>query len=218
MGRAAARARAVNWRMCWQQINMENLLNPLCYGLLYQSLREEIKDILEVRIEKCKEKYLGIAIRCGLINKRSFQIFKGSGLEQSPRLDGSMPAGWWEGGSHQIDCSSDILHVLLQIAPRTVPTYRWFVAQILGGGGQKMVSRRHVDVGWHDSTKGTRYGLGFRDIELFSRSMLVYSEKSLAVQSKHACIWIDKPPSIILEAPVNNVTLLVCENVWILLL
>jgi len=30
---------------------------------------------------------------------------------------------------------------------------------------------------------------------------------SLAVQSKHACIWVDEPPSFILEALVNDVTL-----------
>ena len=45
-----------------------------------QSLREEIKDILEV-LKLLKEKYLGNAIRCGLSDKWSFQIFKGSGLE-----------------------------------------------------------------------------------------------------------------------------------------
>jgi len=39
------------------------------------------------------------------------------------------------------------------------------------------------------------------------KACLYYSEKSLVVQSKHACIWVDKPPSIILEALINNVTL-----------
>ena len=30
---------------------------------------------------------------------------------------------------------------------------------------------------------------------------------SLAVQSKHACIWVYEPPSFVLEARVNDVTL-----------
>jgi hypothetical protein len=30
---------------------------------------------------------------------------------------------------------------------------------------------------------------------------------SLAIQSKNYCIWVDEPPSFIIEAPVNDVTL-----------
>jgi len=30
---------------------------------------------------------------------------------------------------------------------------------------------------------------------------------SLAIQSKHACIWVDEPPSFVLKALVNDVTL-----------
>ena len=34
-----------------------------------------------------------------------------------------------------------------------------------------------------------------------------YNLASLAAQSKHACIWVDEPPSFILEALVNDVIL-----------
>jgi len=52
-------------------------------------------------------------------------------------MDGSMPAGWWEGGSHQIECSSDIVHVLLQSARGLCQHIDGLLEKFEGGGGCK---------------------------------------------------------------------------------
>ena len=155
-----------------QQINMEKSSIHFAKGC-GQSLREEIKDILEVQTETLKEKYLGMPSDVGSSINGAFKYLKDRVWDRVQ--------GWMD------QClSASGKEVLIKSIAQAIPTFSMSCLKLPRGlcqhidgllrkfwWGCKDGKRKTCWVVWDDMTQPKGLGgLGFRDMELFNLALL----------------------------------------------
>jgi hypothetical protein len=159
-------------RQSGQQINVDKSSIHFAKGVA-ASIREEIKDLLDVQNEALSEKYLGMPTHVGNSINESFKYLKDRVWK---RVQGWMEQTLSAGGKE----------VLIKADAQAIPTYSMSCFKLLRGlckhidgvlhnfwWGSKEGKRKSCWVAWDDVIKLKHLGgISFHDIELFNLALL----------------------------------------------
>jgi hypothetical protein len=159
-------------RASGQQVNMDKSSIHFAKGC-NQTIRNQIKDIMEVHNEALSEKYLGMPSDVGTATNGAFKYLRDRVWKRVQ--------GWLE-----LLLSAGGKEVLIKSVAQAIPTYSMSCFKLPRGlchhinsllrnfwWGSKEGKRKTCWVAWEEMTKPKSLGgVGFRDIELFNLALL----------------------------------------------